>query len=165
MNEMRTLMEAIAKINEEELPSFIGHGSDDADIVYAYDEENRYTHSTGRKLQEIGSPSNSLENWYEVMNAALSWNDNEYNDFNADNVLEVLSRFDRHEYYSYVAAREYSPALYITVAGRGKKIREERLRPFEQFVQENQRDLRVSEIHLLPNTDWSTMPVLRLWWD
>ena len=163
---MRTLMETIAKINEAELPHFIGHGSDNADIVYAYDDHNVYNtdRDHNRRLQEIGSPE-SLDTWHGVMDAALGWNDNEYNDFNADNVYQILMGFERYEHYSYTAAREYSPAMYISVTGQDAEVITKRLLPFEQFVRDNQRELRVSEIHLQPKTDHSTVPALRLWWD
>jgi hypothetical protein len=164
MNEMRTLMEAIAKINEDELPIGIGSGSGNADVVYAYDEENRYTDSTGRKLQEIGQPG-SLDSWYEVMNAALGWNDNEYNDFNADTVYRILKQFGNYEQYYYFAAREYSPSMYIGTHATSVLTRTSKLEEFKQFVEDQQRALKVSEIHIQDHTDFSNAPLLRLWWD
>jgi len=162
MNEMRKLMEAIKQINEAQLPPH--HYGSNADIIHAYDEDG--VHGQGRKLQEIGSPS-TLETWLEVMTAALGWNDNEYNNFNADQVAEVLSRFDDYKLYSYYPAREYSPAMYIGYAhGRSMKDKIQALQPLEQFVQQNQRALNVSEIHLLEDgTDFASVPLLRLWWD
>ena len=164
MNEIRTLMETIAKINEDELPIGIGSGSGNADVVYAYDEENRYADSTGRKLQEIGQPG-SLDSWYEVMNAALGWNDNEYNDFNADDVYNTLLRFPPYAQYYYLAGREYSPVMYIGTHAKGMDARTQKLEPFKQFVEENKSRLRVSEVNIYPNTDFSDAPLLRLWWD
>ena len=164
MNEMRTLMETIAKINEEELPIGIGSGSGNADVVYAYDEENRYANSTGRKLDEIGQPG-SLDSWFEVMKAALGWNDNEYNDFNTLRVGRILSNFPNQEQYYYFAGREYSPVMYVGAHGRSMEARTKKLEHFKQLVEDNRQALQVSEIHIYPNTDFSNAPLLRLWWD
>ena len=162
MNEIRTLMETIAKINEAELPPSIGSGGGNADIVYAYDEQGIYGRE--RNLQEIGEPGN-LDTWYEVMKVALGWADNEYNDFNADNVYQILKGYENSPYFTYFAAREYSPAMYITARARSNKELEKKLQGFERYITENQQELRVSEINILPNTNFSSKSMLRHWWD
>ena len=171
MNEIRTLMETIAKIHEADLPQDIGHGSGNATVVYAYDEDNIYGH--GRSLEAIGQPG-SLDTWYKVMNAALGWNDNEYNDFNADNVYQILKRFGEpapkgeggYDRYDYSAGREYSPVMYIAWSGgRSDEDKTVMLQSFEAFIRDNQQELRVSEINIYPNTEFSNIPQLRLWWD
>ena len=173
MSEMRKLMEAIKQINEDELPAGIGHGSGDATVVYAYDEDNRYAHSTGREMMAVGQPG-TLDSWYRVMNAALGWNDNEYNDFNADEVYQILKGFGTeaprgeggYDRFTYTAAREYSPAMYIAWhGGRSNEDKLSMLEPFEQYVKDNADALRVSEVNIYPTTEFSTIPQLRLWWD
>ena len=175
MNEIRTLMETIAKINEAELPPEIGSGSGNASVVYAYDDDNAYGQNLDHnsKLRAIGQPG-SLDTWYRVMNAALGWNGNEYNEFNADNVYQILKGFGAaaprgeggYDRYDYSAGREYSPVMYIAWGGgRSTEDKMVMLKSFEAYVQDNKQALGVDEINIYPNTEFSTMPQLRLWWD
>jgi hypothetical protein len=163
MNEMRKLMETVEKLYEEpdfsNWPRTVGHGSGNADIIHAYDDEKRY--GRGRQLVDYGHPS-SLGTWYDVMKAALDWTGGTYNNFEVDQVYNVLKSYPEHDFFYYIAAREYSPALYI---GSRAKDKMAALKEFEEFIQENQSALEVDEIHLRSKTDFSDSPAIRLWWD
>ena len=158
MNKIRTLMETIAKINE----TGIRKGNDA--VIASYKADDSPDFNVERELQVVGQPG-SLEAWYRVMNESLGWNENEYNDFNANTVYDVLKRF-QHKSFSFYPGREYSPVLYIAYAPRNNRDEGQgALEAFRDFVSDNSGELNVSEVHLYPRNDFSEGPILRLWWD
>jgi len=154
MNEMRTLIESIAKINE---------GSDiqvgNAELVGAYNESTR-------QLDVRGEPT-SLGTWHRIMSKALAQDggDGTYNEFDVNVVSAglrdaIVGLGIGETDVKFIPAREYSVAMYIT----GEY---ETLDKIGSYIDKNRENFAdVDELHLYEDgTSGLPGPILRLWWD
>ena len=150
MNEMRTLIESIAKINEE-------HSNQE--IVVAYKEDTR-------SLEIRGEPT-SLGTWHRIMSRALAQDggDGTYNDFDVNEVAEgfrrAMSELGIGETdIKFIPCREYSVALYVTGETATLEV-------LGEYIQKNRKSFgRVDEINVYEDGGRQySIPVLRLWWD
>ena len=100
MNEMRKLMETLARIDE----------NSNEDIVRAYDDEE--ISGRTRNLDIRGEPVSRVE-WFEIMRNALDQIGGDYNDFEPIEIATGLGQFPGADNFTYTPARESSVAVYV----------------------------------------------------